>query len=312
MKREAVRMRDTGTTAKTDDGPPWVQKSGEYLVDRSTTGTDADPEHCVHSWDSCSSDYEQFAVGITRLFAQDAARLVRIEPDSTVLDVAAGTGEFAFAAAQRGARVLATDFSMSMLSLLEKRRSFHSLHNVTTELMDGQALSLEDETFDVAGSLFGLVFFPDQFKGLSELYRVLKPGGQAIVATWAMPGRVELMRIVGEALMSACPEVCEQRSPARWTALSDRRRLHGALREVGFRCVHVLELSHVWTFDAVEDFARALPRMTPGWQALEAVMNAEQRARFHTTLVEDFKRRQGLGPFAVTAQGLMGVGSKFD
>lgn len=303
--------------------------SGEYSIDSSPARSrqlrgaareaDADdalpdslPEHEAEAWTHCSGAYESFAAGITRSFARDAARLVRIKQGCRVLDVAAGTGEFAFAAAERGAKVLATDFSPSMLALLEKNRERHGLDNIDTAVMDGQALALPDASFDVAGSLFGLVFFPDQMRGLRELHRVLEPGGQTVVANWAPPARVELMRLVGEAMMACCPELPELEVPSarHWTRLSDCRVLRQLLLDAGFVAVHVVELTHVWTFDEVADFAHALPRMTPGWMELEARMTVQQKQTFRATLVESFRQRQGEGPFAVTAQGLIAVGSR--
>jgi len=67
------------------------------------------PESSASAWTTCSSDYQLFAAGATRPFAWDAVRLVRIEAGSRVIDIATGTGEFAMAAAERGADVLATD-----------------------------------------------------------------------------------------------------------------------------------------------------------------------------------------------------------
>ncbi len=315
LERGTDLMDDTGLADEASAAllRPTVRLVEDDLVDDvlSPSGLSA-PEHCPRAWASCCTDYERFATGLTRLFARDAARLVRIGPDSEVLDVAAGTGEFAFAAAQQGAHVLATDFSPGMLQLLEQRRSAQGLHNVRTALMDGQSLSLENAGFDIAGSLFGLAFFPDQHRGLRELFRVLRPGGQVVIATWATPGKVELMRLVGEAIMEACPELCapEEVASNHWTTLSCQKRLSSSLEDAGFECVYTIELTHVWTFDVVQDFVRALPRTTPAWARLENRMTTEQKMRFHRALTESFRARQGRGPFAVTAQGLVAVGNK--
>ena len=59
--------------------------------------------------------------------------------------------------------------------------------------MDGQALELEDDTFDLAGSQFGVMLFPDLETGLSELVRVTKPGGQVVLITMGPPAKIEVL-----------------------------------------------------------------------------------------------------------------------
>jgi len=290
-------------------------ESGQFILGERDHGYDADdqavaPESCADAWTTCSAAYQAFAAGLTRPFAWDAVRLVRIETGSCVLDVATGTGEFAIAAAERGADVLATDFSPSMLELVETNRR-RSPGTIRTALMDGQALALESHAFDAAGSLFGLVFFPNPAQGLGEMYRVLKPGGQAVIATWAIPAHVELMRIVGDALMQVDSALPERESPqSLWTSLSNPRRLTQLMCDAGFRSVHVVALAHVWTFEHVDLFARSVLQMTPSWMDLYRRMTGGQKAEFTRALVKSFHERQGNGPYAVTAQGLVAVGTK--
>jgi ubiquinone/menaquinone biosynthesis C-methylase UbiE len=53
------------------------------------------------------------------------------------------------------------------------------LHNVETQVMDGENLTLPDASFDAVISRVGLIYFPDQQKALREMLRILKPGGKA-------------------------------------------------------------------------------------------------------------------------------------
>ena len=53
--------------------------------------------------------------------------------------------------------------------------------------MDGRALDLPDASFEAAFSMFGVVLFPDWQAGLSEMVRVIRPGGVGSIGTWKHP-----------------------------------------------------------------------------------------------------------------------------
>lgn len=261
-------------------------------------------------WSDCSKAYAEFADAVTVPFAEDAIRLVRMMPGGHVLDVATGTGAFALAAARSGAQVLATDFSPGMVRHVYERSAGFALRNIQTGVMDGQSLDLADGTFDVAASLFGLMFFPDHKKGLSELHRVVRAGGQGVVATWAPPARVELMRILGEAAMQAEIDPPASEGVPYWVELCDERRLRAHLEAVGFKKVHVVTVVHVSVFDDAEQIAKLLPTSTPSSAALFASLTEQERKRFLAVLVADFHERQGAGPYAFTSEALIAVGTK--
>jgi ubiquinone/menaquinone biosynthesis C-methylase UbiE len=276
----------------------------------SVSNCSSDPELRSEAWGDCATAYELFAEGVTRPFAEDAVRLVKLGTGSRVLDVAAGTGAFALAAARQGAEVLATDFSAEMLSSLDEKCRRLGLTGVTTAEMDGQSLALPDASFDLAASLFGLMFFADHDRGLSELHRVLKPGGRAIVASWASPARVEMMRLLGDATMQAMISLPTAFEPPRWTALADARKLKQRLLGLGFARAHVVSVAHVWTFERAQHLAEILPLATPSSSALFNHLSAEERGRFVAALVDDLQARQGDGPYAVTNEAVIAVATK--
>src|SRR3546814_11683179 len=63
-----------------------------------------------------------------------------------------------------------------------------NLPNVEARVMDGQALALEDASFDAVFSIFGVIMFPDWRKGLAEMARVTRPGGPGVIAPWREHG----------------------------------------------------------------------------------------------------------------------------
>ena len=288
-------------------------QSGVVPIPRSrhTTPVANFGEHDVHAWSHCSRRYDAFAEEVTGPYARDAARLVNLRAGVRCLDVAAGTGAFSLVAAETGADVLATDFSPLMIEQLQRKCSRRGVQRVSTAIMDGQNLQLEDESFDVAASVFGLIFFPDQRRGLMELHRVLKPGGRAVVVAWGLPHRVEMMHLMGEALLGANIELPDSPDEAPpWTRLGSSSYLKKLMMDSGFRHVHLVSVTHLWTFARAEYLAELLSAVTPTAAQLFRTLNEEQRAAFLTTLARDFQVRQGVGPYGVTSEALIAVGSK--
>jgi len=268
------------------------------------------PDQRPDDWSAVAEAYDRFSQQVTLPFAEDAARLVRIGQGTRVLDVAAGTGNFAFAAARRGARVLATDFAPAMIDRLREKARVERL-TVETAVMDGQALDLPDRTFDVAASIFGVLFFPDPDKGIRELLRVLVPGGRALIATWAPPPRGEMSRLMALAMAAAMPDAPPPASPPApppWARLGDAEGLRGRLLGNGFAHAHVVELRHVLVFDDVEQFTRTMPQAAPPAVAMFESMTPAQRAAFVRAIEEDFRARQGDGPYALTHEAMIAIG----
>ncbi|MGE3710190.1 MAG: class I SAM-dependent methyltransferase, partial [Hyphomicrobiaceae bacterium] len=107
-----------------------------------------------------------------------------------VLDVAAGAGDQTLdIAAQVGASgsVLATDLSSAILECAEANAANAGYRNVQTRIADGEDLGVEDATFDAVICRLGLMLFPDPGKGLSEMYRALRPGGKAVTMVFSTP-----------------------------------------------------------------------------------------------------------------------------
>lgn len=124
--------------------------------------------------------------------------MAEINADKRVLDVAAGAGEQTVTAAKRvgpSGYVLATDLSPEILSFAQIQAKGAGLENVETQPMDGEALTLEDESFDAVISRVGLIYFPDQQKALREMLRVLKPGGKAAAVVYSTPDKNEFFSI---------------------------------------------------------------------------------------------------------------------
>jgi SAM-dependent methyltransferase len=164
-----------------------------------------------------------------------AARLVKyagVLPASRVLDVACGTGVVAVTAARRGAVVSGLDLTPE---LLERARENASIAAVPIDWREGDAeeLPFEDGSFDVVLSQFGHMFAPRPAVVVSEMLRVLKPGGTIAFSTW--PPELCVGRIFALIGSYMPPPPVDVPPPSQWGAPEIiRERLGGGVRDIVF------------------------------------------------------------------------------
>lgn len=135
-------------------------------------------------------DFAMVATLVNRA-SDDLAEALEIFPGERVLDVACGSGNGAIAAARRAwGNTVGLDF---VPQLLEHARERAKVEGLEVEFVEGDAQQLPfgDGEFDVAMSIFGAMFAPDQEKTASELLRVTKPGGRIGMANWCPDGGLE-------------------------------------------------------------------------------------------------------------------------
>jgi SAM-dependent methyltransferase len=167
------------------------------------------------------------------------------------LDVAAGSGALAIPAARRSARVLAIDQSAAMLELLRQRARIEGLAIETWE-MDGHALALEDETFDMAGSQFGAMLFPDMPRGIREMARVIRPGGRVLMIVYGDPHEIEFLGFLVTAIGCVRPDFDgPPMDPAPLPfQLQNPDRLRDELAAARLRDISVATISEVTEFSS--------------------------------------------------------------
>ena len=117
-----------------------------------------------------------------------------IASGARVLDVAAGTGNASIPAAQRGARVTASDLTPELLEAGSRRPEAAGLDIEWAEA-DAENLPFDTETFDVVLSSIGVMFAPHHQAAADELVRVCRPGGTIALLSWTPEGMLgELFR----------------------------------------------------------------------------------------------------------------------
>lgn len=151
-------------------------------------------------FDGISADYDKLnhllSMNVDKGWRRRAVRrLCDGKRPLCILDVACGTGDFTFALAGRaekmasGSVVVGLDLSEGMLNVAREKQMKHHWKNVSVELMQGdcEALPFDDDCFDRISVGFGVRNFEHLELGLSEMLRVLKPGGRLVILELSVP-----------------------------------------------------------------------------------------------------------------------------
>jgi ubiquinone/menaquinone biosynthesis C-methylase UbiE len=258
-------------------------------------------------WDLVSDGYVKELWDQFSLFAKDALELAKVAPNGDVLDVCTGPGTLALQAAASARRVVGVDFSLAMLEELRRRAKEGGFAHVEAVEADGQALPFGEASFDAAFSMFGLIFFPDRGKGFRELFRVLRPGGRAVVSSWRPFDTVPPIKAVFEVLLELMPELPFGKSKA---PLGEPGEFRAELEAAGFSAVDVRHVSHKSTASSVGAFWTSMARSTAPLVLLRRRMGEERWTALSESILAKLTTRFGTGPLDIEPFALLGTGTK--
>lgn len=200
--------------------------------------------------------YEQHMVpAIFARWAPDLVETARVRAGERVLDVACGTGAVTRLLAERVApegKVVGLDINPGMLTVA---RSAVPLTNI--EWLEGSAvkMAIPDAVFDAVVCQQGLQFFPDKSAAVSEMRRVLKPGGRLILSCWRsiehMPGYLALEQALAK-------RIGAEKAALPPFSLGDAGTIRDLVIGAGFRAARLRVEARMVRFQSAEHMVRAV------------------------------------------------------
>lgn len=130
------------------------------------------------------------SLGIDIIWRKKAINELKKDQPKNILDVATGTGDFAFEALSilKPEKITGVDISAGMLEMAKQKIAKRNLgHLFEVKLGDSEKLPFADNTFDAVTVAYGVRNFENLEAGLADIFRVLKPGGKAVVLEFSKP-----------------------------------------------------------------------------------------------------------------------------
>ncbi len=265
------------------------------------------------AWDRIAVGYDKTNTETQQWLGHESVRRAGLKAGMRFLDVAAGSGALSLPAARLGAKVLATDLSPAMLELLRERACKEHL-NIETCEMDGHNLELEDNTFDMAGSQFGVMTFPDQPRGIREMTRVVKRGGRVLMSVYGSPDEIDFLGVFVGAVHSVRPDfVPPMDPPPPEFRLADPETLRRALIEAGLTDVQLDQITEYTKFKSPKFLWEWIIWSNPIVEMILGMLNVtkDERSTIEKTTFKFWKERAGLSGVATLSATInIGIGTK--
>ncbi|MDH5444249.1 MAG: class I SAM-dependent methyltransferase [Gammaproteobacteria bacterium] len=259
-------------------------------------------------WDLVASAYADITMPMFRTYASAALKLLELKPQDSLVDIACGPGTVALLAAPNVESIDALDFSEPMIKILDDIIREQNIRNIKTICGDGQDMPYENNQFDAAISLFGLMFFDDRAKAYAEIRRTLKPGGKAVISCWAPVSESNGFQLVFGTLRQINPNI-----PAPQTdieSLENPEFFRNELEQAGFRDVEIHRVTGEIPFTNVKDFWNDMVQANAPIAMYKNSMSDEAWQEKNQIALNYLKEQTATKPEALQAHAWLGIGKK--
>lgn len=263
------------------------------------------PLASAEPWDLVADAYTADMVPSMEPVARKALELAALTPSARIVDVATGPGTLAILAAKGGAIVSAIDFSAAMIANLRRRTDELGLAIADVRVGDGQDLPYDDNTFDGAFSMAGLIFFPDRAAGFREMHRVLRPGRRAVVSSTAsIEGPFTQVLDGIRAMLPGLP-FAQGKAP-----LSDPEEFTLEMSAAGFQEVTIHTVTHPVTTPTMTEYWQMIQHSAAPMALLRRNLGEERWTEVANGVFNQLHETLGDGPVEEIYTIHLGVGTK--
>ncbi len=248
-------------------------------------------ETSLRTWDEMASGWEErreWQLGFTAAINEWIVGRVDPQPGQTILDVAAGTGDLGFAAAERvgdEGGVICSDFAPEMVEAARRNGAARGIDNVEFRVMDAEAMDLRDDSVDGVVSRWSYMLMADPVKALAETNRVLRDEGTLAFVVWQTPDRNMWAAIPGMTLVERGHVPPPEPGVPGIFALGDQDRLREVVTGAGFEDPEIEELTFEWRYDT-EDVWETLTKLAGPLARVIKGLDEDERQAVRATIEE--------------------------
>ena len=173
------------------------------------------------------------------------------QPGQTVLELAAGTGDTGFTAAQRlgeDGKLISTDFAPSMVEQARRVGAALGIANVEHRVLDAERMDLEDSSVDGVLCRWGYMLMADPAAALAETRRVLRDGGRLCFSVWASPEHNPWAAIPGMELVARGHLPAPEPGAPGIFAMADPERIRELVTGAGFAEPEIEPIEITWDY----------------------------------------------------------------
>ncbi len=266
-------------------------------------------------WDKFSAGWDKWDDVVLASIGDVGKAMIealRIADDQQHLEVCAGTGEpgLTIATLAPNGRVTLTDLSSEMLAVARRRAETKGVTNVDIRESSADDLPFGDASFDSVGCRFGFMFIPDVSQTVSELVRVLKPGGRVCASVWVRPEdnpwvTIPMLAVATELPMS--PPDPDGPGMFRWAQPGAVSSLFTAAR---LREVAEWDVGTLLQTDSPEEYWHLATELTGPVPALMSQVDEAARERIRAAAMEALKPYEAEGKVKLPGMARCIVGTK--